>query len=70
MSDAEFTVRFRGEMPDDIKVGDVLRINGKVTVHAIVGDLVDIRTLGDEGDSYAVGDTKVDLYSNRLEVSK
>lgn len=70
MSDAEFTVRFRGEMPDDVKVGDVLHIEGTVTVHAIVGDLVDARVFGDEGSVYLVGDTKVDLYANQLEVSR
>ena len=70
MSAAEFTVRFRGDVPDGLKVGDVLQISGAVTVHSITGELVDVRALGDEGAGYLVGDTNVDLYSNRLGVSR
>ncbi len=64
MSDAEFTVRFRGDAPEAVKPGDVLQINGAVTVHSIKGDLVDIRLLGDKGAHYVVGDTSIDLYAN------
>ncbi len=70
MSDAEFTVRFRGEAPDDLKVGDVLQIAGGVTVHSITGDLMDARIFGDKGPRYVLGDTSVGLYANRLEVSR
>ncbi len=70
MSDAEFTVRFRGEAPDALKVGDVLQLDGTVTVHSIKGDLVDVRTYAEKGANYLVGDTSVDLYANWLEVSR
>jgi hypothetical protein len=67
MSDAEFTVRFRGELPDPVKVGDVLRIEGTVTVHSISAALIDITALGSEVQ-YAPGHITIDVFANHLEV--
>jgi hypothetical protein len=67
MSDAEFTVRFIGTPPDPIHVGDVLRLEGDVTVHSISADLIDITALGSKVQ-YAPGHVTIDVYSNDLRV--
>lgn len=69
MADVAFRVEFRGDAPEPIKVGDRLKIGGYVTVRAIEADAIDIRSYGDTGAEYAMGEVTVSLLSNGLDVS-
>ncbi len=63
----EFTVTFRGELPDRVKVGDKLAVSGVATVRSIQADLINITAYGSDPE-YTLGEATIDLYSNRFEV--
>ncbi len=63
--EARFTVEFRGTVPGEVRVGDTLGISGRVTVHKIEGELVDITAIGARNE-VALGELTVGLYANDL----
>lgn len=63
-----FSVTFRGAAPEQLKVGDELRVSGIATVRAIKGDLVDITSLGCD-TKFVLGDVSVDLFSNAFQIA-
>ena len=53
-----------GDVPDNVKVGDELQIAGRVTIHTIHSDLVDVSSI--EGRAYLPSTHEVGVYANEI----
>lgn len=61
---ANLTFTVAATVPDDLKVGDQLAVEGIVTVHSTVAELVDVSAHG--GTELMMGETRIGVYANPL----
>lgn len=67
----ELTLTVLAEVPDDLRTGDVLHVNGEVTVHTIQAELADGSTYSPDGRTTWIPTVKsVGVYSNLLKFTK
>lgn len=64
MAAARVSLTLTGDLPAVIQVGDELDISGRITIHSITADLIDVSTMGER--LYAPGSRDVDAYANSV----
>jgi hypothetical protein len=64
----QIAATFRADVPADLKVGDKLAVEGRITVRRITGDLVEITSLG-ASPEFTLGGVEIDAYANDLTVT-